>query len=245
MYDPDALLYPDSDGKPMSDNTVQYRWIVTIKGNLELMYEDDDFVFVAADLLWYADRDDPKARQAPDTMIVFGRPKGDRGSYRQWLEENTPPQVVFEILSPGNRLGEMTQKRAFYDRHGVEEYYVLDPKDGDLEVWLRNTDESGASGLEAVNWQTDFVSPRTGIRFVPQPGTTPTIFHPDGKPFLSMEQIGRERDRAQADRDRAQADRDRAQGERDRAEARADDAEAARDRAFARLRALGIDPASL
>ena len=29
------LLFPDSDGQPMSDNTEQYEWIVKIKENLE------------------------------------------------------------------------------------------------------------------------------------------------------------------------------------------------------------------
>jgi Uma2 family endonuclease len=45
--------YPDSDGNPMSDNTEQYRWIVIIKENLEIMFADDPNVFVAGDLLWY------------------------------------------------------------------------------------------------------------------------------------------------------------------------------------------------
>jgi hypothetical protein len=27
--------YPDSDGLPMADNTLQYEWIVTIKGGLD------------------------------------------------------------------------------------------------------------------------------------------------------------------------------------------------------------------
>ncbi|MDB9403323.1 Uma2 family endonuclease, partial [Microcystis aeruginosa CS-1036] len=29
------LFYPDSDGKPMADNTVQYRWIVRLVANLK------------------------------------------------------------------------------------------------------------------------------------------------------------------------------------------------------------------
>ena len=29
------LIYPDSDGQPMADNTLQFRWIVLIKENLE------------------------------------------------------------------------------------------------------------------------------------------------------------------------------------------------------------------
>lgn len=53
-------------------------------------------------------------------MIAFGRPKGYRGSYQQWLEDNIPPQVVFEIWSPGNRPSNMARKFEFYARHGVE-----------------------------------------------------------------------------------------------------------------------------
>ncbi len=48
-----TVIYPDSDGKPMADNTLQFRWIVTIVGNLEDLYADDPNVFIAGDLLWY------------------------------------------------------------------------------------------------------------------------------------------------------------------------------------------------
>jgi hypothetical protein len=46
--------------------------------------------------------------QDPNTMVVFGRPKGDRGSYKQWTETGISPQVVFRILSPSNRLSKLT-----------------------------------------------------------------------------------------------------------------------------------------
>jgi Uma2 family endonuclease len=52
QIDPD-LLYPDSDGKPMADNTEQYRWIVLIKENLEILFANNDRVLIAGDLLWY------------------------------------------------------------------------------------------------------------------------------------------------------------------------------------------------
>lgn len=61
-------------------------------------------------------------------MVVFGRPKGDRGSYLQWLEDGIAPQVVIEVLSPGNTLAEMAHKLQFYARYGVEEYYLYDPE---------------------------------------------------------------------------------------------------------------------
>jgi Uma2 family endonuclease len=75
------LIYPERDGQPMSDNTKQFRWIVLIKENLEILFADDPQVFVAGDLLWYPVQGRPDIRVAPDAMVVFGRPKGDRGSY--------------------------------------------------------------------------------------------------------------------------------------------------------------------
>ena len=59
-------------------------------------------MFIAGDMLWYPVARNTSIRQAPDVMVVFGRPKGDRGSYIQTQEEDIAPQVVFEILSPGN-----------------------------------------------------------------------------------------------------------------------------------------------
>ncbi len=89
----------------MSDNTLQFEWIVTIKEGLEAVFRNDPQVFVAGDLLWYPVQGNPKIRTAPDVLVAFGRPKGYRGSYRQWEEGGIAPHVVFEVLSPGNRPG--------------------------------------------------------------------------------------------------------------------------------------------
>jgi len=40
--------------------------------------------------------------------------------------------VVFEIRSPGKTQTELNKKQVFYDRYGVEEYYLYDPDDDDL-----------------------------------------------------------------------------------------------------------------
>ncbi|GET39739.1 protein of unknown function DUF820 [Microseira wollei NIES-4236] len=71
------IIYPDSDGQPIADNTKQFRPIVTIKENLEILFANVDNVFVAGDLLWYPVEGNNKIRTAPDAMVVFGRPKGD------------------------------------------------------------------------------------------------------------------------------------------------------------------------
>ncbi len=46
-----AIQYPESDGQPMADNTLQFQWIVLIKENLETLFRDRPDVFVAGDLL--------------------------------------------------------------------------------------------------------------------------------------------------------------------------------------------------
>src|SRR5438105_15887978 len=107
---PEVVVYPEDDGLPMSDNTLQYEYMHTIKGGLDALFADKPDVFVAGNLLWYPVEGDNTTRQAADIMVAFGRPKGYRGSYRQWEEGGIAPQVVFEILSPGNRPSEMVRK---------------------------------------------------------------------------------------------------------------------------------------
>jgi Uma2 family endonuclease len=254
---PDDILYPDSDGQPMAENTLQFRWIVTLQGNLDAMYRDDANVFVAGDLLWYAQEGDPGERMAPDALVVFGRPKGYRGSYMQWKEAGIAPQVVFEVLSPGNRREEMDRKFAFYDRHGVEEYYIYDPDFVRLEGWRRSEGR-----LRPVSQINGYVSPRLGIRF-DLSGEELVVFRPDGSKFLTFLELNDEFERAARERQSAlqeaaaaseQAIRYRRETEEARrqvAEAHEREAssqaksEAATQRAeqlAARLRALGIDP---
>jgi len=185
------IIYPDCDGQPMADNTKQFRWIVTIKENLEWLFAEDPNVFVAGDLLWYAVEGDNKTRVAPDALIVFGRPKGDRGSYKQWEEDNIPPQVVFEILSPGNTKAEMNRKLLFYDRFGVEEYYLYDPDHNDLSGWVRN--EGFLDIIEPIH---QWVSPRLKIRFELSK-TDLEIYRPDGNRFLTYTEIAQKAELAE------------------------------------------------
>jgi Uma2 family endonuclease len=174
------IIYPDSDGKPIADNTLQFQWIVKIKENLEALFANQPDVFVAGDLLWYPVEGSPKIRRAPDAMVVFGRPKGYRGSYLQWREDNLAPHVVFEVLSPKNTASEMAGKHLFYQYYGVEEYYLYDPDDNYLSGWRR----VGKQLLPIYDLE-GWVSPRLGIRFQPALDTL-RIFYPDGKPFLTF-----------------------------------------------------------
>jgi Uma2 family endonuclease len=213
-----AIVYPDSDGQPMADNTQQFRWIVLIKENLERLFAENPQVFVAGDLLWYPVEGHPEIRVAPDVLVAFGRPKGDRGSYRQWQEDNIVPQVVFEILSPGNRLKEMTKKLQFYDRYGVEEYYIYNPDRNDLHGLCRS--DGSLTVIEEIN---NWTSPRLGIRFVLTSDTL-EIYRPDNRQFLTSVELEQQ----------AEQEHQRAEQEHQRAE-----------RLAAKLRELGVDPDSL
>lgn len=233
------IIYPDSDGQPMADNTKQFELIVWIKENLELLFTNDPNVFVAGDLLWYPVEGDNKLCQAPDVMVANNRPKGYRGSYQQWLEDNILPQVVFEIWSPGNRPSKMAQKFEFYDRYGIEEYYLYKPDLVDLTGWQRRN-----SRLELIDKIPGWVSPRLGVRFEVSESEI-QIYRPDGQPFLTYLELAQQREQ---ERERAQQAESRAQ----QAESRAQQAEALleqerqRSQALeAKLRELGINPEQL
>ncbi len=121
--------------------------------------------FVACDLLWYYQEGDPTKRVGPDVMVVYGRPRGDRGSYRQWEEGGIAPQVVVEVWSPGNSFAEQTRKLRLYERLGVDEFIAYDPDRNTFSAFERDD----AGGLEIAAAQQPWVSPHTGCRFVPGP----------------------------------------------------------------------------
>ncbi|MDR3638080.1 MAG: Uma2 family endonuclease [Isosphaeraceae bacterium] len=209
----DEIEYPQSDGQPRSDNTLQFQWITMIVGNLQALFHDNPKVFVAGDLLWYPIEGDNKTRTAPDAMVEFNRPKGHRGSYMPWKEGGIPPQVVFEVLSPGNRVREMTNKFRFYERFGVEEYYLHDPDQNELSGWSRD-----GSGLDPVAEMDGWLSPRLGSRF--EYGETEIrILGPDGRSFATFEELSEraQREEARAASVAARADQEAARGEAHRA----------------------------
>ena len=164
----DGIYYPDSDGLPMADGTAQWDWIVMLAINFLDRYANED-VFVGSDLLWYPTQGNPKICRAPDVMISFGRPGGDRRSYRQWREENITPQVVFEVRSHKNTKKQMEEKRAWYEQFQVEEYYVVDPNKrksrtdptAKFFAYRREGDK-----LVPIAFVDQFVSPRLGVTFV-------------------------------------------------------------------------------
>ena len=230
------VQYPSSDGQPMADNTLQFQWIVTLQGNLDIAYRGDPTVFVAGDHLIYPLEDDT-IRQAPDVYVAFGRPKGHRGSYAVAEEGGIFPQVIFEVWSPGNRQQAMEDKREFYEKYGAEEYYIVYPEfPSHVDAW-RAVDGAFVRVEDIAAWR----SPRLGIRFEIRRGKL-TVYHADGRRFLSHVELGefaeRETERADQEHERAEAEAKRAEQQQQQAARE----KARADKLAEKLRKLGLDP---
>jgi Uma2 family endonuclease len=217
------VLYPDSDGDSIAKNTIQYQHIIAIQVGLDAMFAHNPDVFVAADLLWYPVEWRPDIKNTPDVMVAYGRPKGDRGSYRQWEEDGVAPQVVFKITSPDATAAEMWSKRTFYNRYGVAEYYEYDPEIGMLDVWTRQNNV-----LRNAFFTDKWRSPLLGVTLKIETNGELGVYRPNGERFLRPVEIKALADLAES---RAERERNRAERERERAE-----------RLAAKLRELGIDP---
>lgn len=212
------VIYPDSDGEPMADNTEQFAFIQLVQANLDSIRPD----FVAGDHLWYPVEGRPDVRVAPDVYVAVGRPKGPRGSYKQFEEAGVPLTVVFEWWSPNSSFPKQVEKLRFYDTHGVTEFYSWDQVRKNFAAFIRNN-----GTLEPVDTSEGFVSPILGVRFAVKDSEL-KLFRPDGRAFSTLGEM-------EAERDAAAAERDAAAAERDAAAARA-------DALSAKLCALGIDP---
>lgn len=241
------------------DGTLQFRWIVMLEGGVAAQFADDENVFVAGDLLWYPVQGHPEICAAPDTMVVFGRTKRDRGSYLQWREGDIAPQVVFEVKSPNNRPLDLEFKRDWYDEYGVEEYYLIDPEPQTLEGWVRREGR-----LVAIENPNGWISPRLGIRFEIAEGKL-RIFGADGVPFqfygtlheserAAQQEAERERERharkrtetlrrrAEEEKVRAEEEKVQAEAEKVRAESDRDAAQRRAELLAAKVREMGLNP---
>jgi len=72
----------------------------------------------------------PKDRVIPDVMVVCNRDiikhNGVHGA----------PDLVVEVLSPTTAHNDRGYKMKLYARHGVKEYWLVDPKSQTIEVYL-------------------------------------------------------------------------------------------------------------
>jgi Uma2 family endonuclease len=86
----------------------------------------------------------------------------------------------------------MNRKLLFYDRFGVEEYYLYDPDRHNFSAWLRTE-----GFLDLIDLIDEWISPKLKIRFEFSEKEL-QIYHPDGKPFLTYTEIAQKAEQAEA-----------------------------------------------
>ena len=180
--------------------------MMTTQGGLDDLFKNEP-VLVVGNLLWYPlQRNPDKVKStAPDFMVIFGQDKKDRTIYKQWEEGNLGPQVAFEFVSKNNSIHEVEVKKlAFYEKYGVEEYYIHDPDKGTLKGWLRQGER-----LEPIESMNGWFSPRLGIRFELVDGEL-RLYYPNGKQFATYLETIEQWEQAEwaRDRERQRADRE-------------------------------------
>ncbi len=208
---------------------------------------------------------------SPDIAVIKGVDDIDVTSWR--VNQDGPPQVVFEILSAKTWKADLHEKPSHYARLGVQEYFAYDPNTPRLD----RKASSRLSGwqLEPLTRQMQPMSllPNGSLWSVHLdsflvPGGK-RLYLADGQGHRRLTQAQAEKRRADAEAQARQAEQRRADAEaqaREREQRRADaeaqarqveqrraDAEATRADAEARraaalaekLRSLGIDPDQL
>ena len=120
----------------------------------------------------------------------------------------------------------MSAKFEFYNKYGVEEYYIYDPDRVDFTGWLRQNNM-----LQGIGNIAGWVSPRLGVRF--ELGEELEIYTPENELFLSVLEIYQQKKQAQLETQQAKLE---TQQERDRADAAEQENEVLR----AKLRELGL-----
>ena len=122
-----TIIYPSSDGEPLSENDFQFTVIIETAAFLRHRYAARPDVYVGGNLLMYYRMNDNQTRVSPDVFAVFGvTDKRPRNSWIVW-REGKPPDFVLEVASPGTWRRDGAAKRDIYAEMGVPEYWRFDP----------------------------------------------------------------------------------------------------------------------
>ena len=113
----------------MPDNDWQRTVLHGQRAMLSEHYADDPNAYVGIDLLLYDREDNDREVVAPDVFVVFGVPDRARDSYKV-SNEGKVPDFVLEVASKGTYKKDVGSKKDKYERMGVREYCVFDPKGG-------------------------------------------------------------------------------------------------------------------
>ena len=226
----DGVYYPSSDGKPMAENTAQWKALLTHGAVLDCRYENDPDVLVAGDVLIYPQRGKRRRCAAPDVLVAFGVPKRPhRPSYKVWVEGKAP-DFVMEVASEGTWEADRGWKWDLYAAAGVREYWLFDPTgeffDPPLEGY--RLEDGEYVPVDACGGTPELVLPSEVLSLWLRPDDGYVRFHDPvtGEDLRTLAEEAAERQRECAKRRRAEAKATKEATERRRAEAKIAEMEA-------------------
>src|SRR5260370_12286046 len=121
------VIFPESDGEPMAETEVHILAMVDFIATLRFHYRSRRDVYVIGNMFLYYEEGNPKARKAPDLMVVKGVDTSHpRRVFKIW-EEKAAPCVIVEFTSKDTCDEDVGPKMAVYARLGVREYFLFDP----------------------------------------------------------------------------------------------------------------------
>ena len=119
------IIYPSSDGEPLAETQQHVLAILMALALLRLYLQEQPAVVFADQYLYYIEGN-PRARVAPDVMVVFDIEKRLYANYKIWEGQQTPA-IIFEVTSAGTKETDWNFKKTLYEQLGVTEYWLFDP----------------------------------------------------------------------------------------------------------------------
>lgn len=120
-----ALLAPEFETVP--EHPDHARIVDLLAAGLMARFREQSDVAVHSRIAWFPDREDTRVRLDPDVMVVMGRAKAGRSSYRAWNEEGVPPTVLIEVVSRRDTAADYDDRLGRARVHGVREVVLIDP----------------------------------------------------------------------------------------------------------------------
>jgi Uma2 family endonuclease len=241
--------YPATDGQPMAETEIHLLAMLHLIGALRYFFRQRKDIYVIGNMLFYYRKGDPRARRAPDVMVVKGIDATvRRRSYKLW-EEGVPPCFVVEVTSKATQDEDTINKASLYTALGVREYFLFDPLHEYLNEQLQGYRLVDA-GYEPIplNEDGDLYSEELDLVFSVKDSLLRIVDPKTGQYIPSLEEAAEiaihEAQRAEHEAERAEHEAQRAEHETQRAAQETQRAEQAAQRAaaaeaeVARLRAL-------
>jgi Uma2 family endonuclease len=240
-----SVIYPESDGQPMSESDATRDYLIYCVEVLRLYFQSRQQIYVSGNLFIYYEEGNNRASISPDVFVIFGVHNRQRRSYKRWQEGGKLPSFILEITSFSTKKQDEVEKPLLYASLGVEEYFQYDPTADYLKPQLKGgrlVNGSYQSLPLQLNQNTPFIRSQVlgldlqlhppdqalTLGVVPLPQELRFYDPQTGLKLLSRQEV--EQALAQAERER-----DEAAQERDEARQRA-------EQLAARLRELGVEP---